>query len=67
MTGSGVADTPMLMSGIGSPARPMLRRNGTVVSARAARLTATVIPENRTERPAVPDARRTDARRTDAR
>ena len=52
-TGSKVADTTTLISGMSMAASPMLRRNGTVVSASAARLTVTVMPENKTARPAV--------------
>ena len=61
-TGSRVAETAMLISGMSMAARPMLRRNGTLVRASAARLTATVMPENSTELPAVADARSTAAR-----
>jgi len=53
MTGSRVVETATLMRAMSSPARPMLRRKGTEVSASAAKLTATVIPENNTECPAV--------------
>ena len=52
----------MLISGMSMAARPMLRRNGTLVRASAARLTATVMPENSTELPAVAEARSTAAR-----
>ena len=62
MTGSRVVETATLSRGMSIPARPMLRRNGTDVSASAARLTVTVMPENRTERPAVADAASTAAR-----
>jgi hypothetical protein len=61
-TGRRVTETKMLISGMSMAARPMLRRNGTLVRASAARLTVTVTPENRTERPAVADARSTASR-----
>ena len=62
ITGRSVADTAMLSSGISMAARPMLRRNGTLVRASAARLTATVMPEYSTEFPAVAEALSTAAR-----
>src|SRR6201995_2486486 len=60
-TGSRGAEAAMLISGMSIAARPMLRRNGALVRASADRLTATVIPENSTELPAVADARSTAA------
>ena len=48
-----------LSSGMSSPPKPMLRRNGSGTSTRAARDTATVKPLKTTLRPAVAIARRT--------
>jgi len=42
-----------LMTGISNPVNPTLRRNGTGSAISAAKLTATVMPENSTDRPAV--------------
>ncbi len=48
-----------LSTGMSRPVYPTLRRNGTGMAISAARLTATVMPENNTERPAVSRAMRT--------
>ncbi len=57
--GTRVSEMATLNSGISSPPKPMLRRNGIGTSASAASDTATVTPLNTTERPAVAIAART--------
>jgi hypothetical protein len=59
--GTRVSDVATLKSGMSSPPRPMLRRNGSGTSTRAAKETATVTPLKRTDRPAVLIAARTAA------
>ncbi|SKZ38585.1 Uncharacterised protein [Mycobacteroides abscessus subsp. abscessus] len=51
--GTNVSAATTLISGMSSPVNPILRRNGTGRAISAARLTATVMPENSTARPAV--------------
>jgi hypothetical protein len=48
-----------LTTGMSRPVNPTLRRKGTGSAISAARLIATVTPENRTDRPAVASARST--------
>ena len=57
--GTKVTDVATLSSGISSPPKPMLRRNGSGTSTSAASDTATVTPLSTTLRPAVVIARRT--------
>jgi hypothetical protein len=51
--GSKVSAAITLITGISKPVNPTLPKNGTGNTISAAKLTATVVPENNTERPAV--------------